>query len=88
MIGQYTVEIYKIDKRYKEGKKFIRKRDHVTYTKEELENIYSNLSGSKFEYKIYETWVTRTHLLTGEPFKERYDTPYYCSPSSETFWSS
>ena len=88
MIGEYTVELYKIDGRYKEGKRFIKKRDHVTYTKEELENIYSNLYGSKFEYKIYDTWVTRKNHLDGKPFIERYDVPYYCSPSSETFWSS
>jgi collagenase-like PrtC family protease len=88
MKSDYTVEIWRIDGRYKEGKKFIRKHDYIDYTKEEIENRFSNRDDSKFEYKIFETWVTRTHLLTGEPFKERYDTPHYCSPSSETFWSS
>ncbi len=33
------------------------------------------------------TFVERTNLMTGEKFKEAVDTPYYCSPSSETYWS-
>lgn len=31
--------------------------------------------------------VQRTHLLNGQPIFERINTPYYCSPSSETYWS-
>lgn len=30
----------------------------------------------------------KTNLMTGEKFMERSDTPYYCSPSSETYWSA
>jgi hypothetical protein len=26
--------------------------------------------------------------MNGQAFLERYDTPYTCSPSSETYWSS
>jgi hypothetical protein len=33
------------------------------------------------------TFVERTNLMTGKKFKESVDTPYYCSPSSETYWS-
>lgn len=31
--------------------------------------------------------VERVNLMTGKTFLEDYDTPYYCSPSSETYWS-
>jgi hypothetical protein len=31
--------------------------------------------------------VTRKNYMTGVEFQERVDTPYYCSPSSETYWS-
>ncbi len=31
--------------------------------------------------------VTRVNVQTGESFKEPVTTPYYCSPSSETYWS-
>ena len=32
--------------------------------------------------------VTRTNLMSKKRFTERADTPYYCSPSSEAYWSS
>jgi hypothetical protein len=32
--------------------------------------------------------VTRVNIMSGAEFQERADTPYYCSPSSETYWSS
>lgn len=35
-----------------------------------------------------EQTVVRHHLLNGEPLFERINHPYYCSPSSETYWST
>ena len=40
-----------------------------------------------YTIEIFETYVVRKNLLTGKEFSERYDTPYYCSPSSETYFS-
>lgn len=34
-----------------------------------------------------EAIVQRTNLMSGKPFFERINVPYYCSPSSETYWS-
>ncbi len=31
--------------------------------------------------------VERTNIISGKTFLEEKDTPYYCSPSSETYWS-
>lgn len=31
--------------------------------------------------------VERTNIMTGEKFEEDVNTPYFCSPSSESFWS-
>jgi hypothetical protein len=42
----------------------------------------------KYRMELHETYVTRRNMMTGAEFQERYDTPYYCSPSSETYWSS
>ena len=39
-------------------------------------------------HKNIEKWVEKHNLLSGKPFKEPVNTPYYCSPSSETYWSS
>lgn len=32
--------------------------------------------------------VEKTNFMTGKTFLEEPDLPYFCSPSSETFWSS
>jgi hypothetical protein len=32
--------------------------------------------------------VERTNIMTGKKFLEDKDTPYYLSPSSETYWSA
>ncbi len=31
--------------------------------------------------------VTRTNIMTGQEFEEDVNTPYFCSPSSESYWS-
>ena len=34
------------------------------------------------------TQVERTNIMTGQKFMEDVDTPYFCSPSSESYWSN
>jgi hypothetical protein len=31
--------------------------------------------------------VERTNIMSGQKFQEDVNTPYFCSPSSETYWS-
>lgn len=82
----YTVEIYKLDRRMKAGKKLVSKMDYSCEDISVIENDWPVRKGHvRF---IHETWVTRKNLITGREFQERYDTPYFCSPSSETYWSS
>jgi len=38
-------------------------------------------------YRAQVPMVERVNLMTGEKFMEPADRPYYCSPSSETYWS-
>jgi hypothetical protein len=90
---KYTLEIYKSDRRTKQGERLVGKYDYELPNKEamvreirELYPTYKSLDGYRFE--IHETYVTRKNMMSGTEFQERYDTPYYCSPSSETYWSS
>jgi hypothetical protein len=84
----YTVEIYKADRRVKSGERLVLKSDQDTNNSAMLESIVKNVwpMDKGYRYEIHETYVTRRNVMTGQEFKERYDTPYYCSPSSETFW--
>jgi hypothetical protein len=85
----FTVEIYKADKRKKTGERQVLKQDYDTTNRSMLEHTVKNtwLKRDGYRYEIHETYVTRKNLMGGAEFKERYDTPYYCSPSSETYWS-
>ena len=84
----YTVEIYKTDKRTKAGERLVLKKDYATDNRSMLEKSVRDHLQQGERYEIHETFITRTSLMGGKEFQERYDTPYYCSPSSETYWSS
>ena len=82
----YTVETYRIDKRTKEGKVLISKTDHTDVTWHQMEWLYPR--HPRYIVMIHETYVERKNFMTGEVFKERYDTPWACSPASESYWST
>lgn len=82
---EYTVEIYRLDRRTKEGRRLVRKVDLTDVTLAQVERMYP--VQPKYVREIHETYVTKRNLMGGAEFKERYDTPYYCSPSSESYWS-
>ena len=82
----YTVEIYKKDARTKSGERLVLKQDYDTDNLSQLEHTVKHTwRGHRWE--IHETYVTKRNAMNGQLFQERYDTPYYCSPSSETYWS-
>lgn len=84
---EYTLEIFKTDRRVKGGYRLVEKRDFAPTTKNAIDAIAGKFQDQGFIVKIFETFVTKKNLLSGVEFQERYDTPYYCSPSSETYWS-
>jgi hypothetical protein len=85
----YTVEIYKTDRRTKSGERLVLKKDYDTDNLSVLEHTVRHTwrVSQGFRYEIHETMVEKTNMMGGGKFMERYDTPYYCSPSSESYWS-
>ena len=85
----YTVEIYKKDARTKAGERMVSKKDYETDNKSMLEHTVKHTyrASQGYRYEIHETYVTKRNLMGGAEFRERYDTPYYCSPASESYWS-
>ena len=85
----YTVEIYKTDRRTKKGERLVLKKDYNTDNLSVLEHTVKHTwrVSQGFRYEIHETMVEKTNMMGGAKFMERYDTPYYCSPSSESYWS-
>ena len=85
----YTVEVYKQDRRTKRGERLVHKADHATDNLSMLEHSVKHTwrAGQGYRYEIHKTYVTRKNLMGGAEYQERYDTPRYCSPSSEAYWS-
>jgi len=85
----YTVEVYKRDQRTKRGERMVWKADHDTDNLSMLEHTVKHTwrASHGYRFEIHETMVKRKTIF-GAEFEERYDTPYSCSPSSETYWSS
>jgi len=88
----YTLELFKADARTKSGERLVEKRDgcgnSLMFDKTEVELHYAEMyPAPKWRTEIHQTMVTSRNMMNGKEFKERYDTPYYCSPSSETYWS-
>jgi hypothetical protein len=84
----YTVEVYKRDRRVKQGERRVQKVDHTTADRAAVDEAYAvKYPASKgYRYEIHETMVRR-RSIHGQEFTERYDTPHFCSPSSESYWS-
>ena len=83
----YTLEIYKADRRIKEGQRLVENRDFDPVTRAYIDTVVEKLQTKGITIKLYETFVTKKNLIGGREFTERYDTPHYCSPSSESYWS-
>ena len=85
----YTVEVFKADKRTKSGHRRIFKQDYDSDNLNMLRHTVATTWPKRegFLYEIHETFVTRKNLFTGEEYQERYDTPWFACPSSETYWS-
>ena len=50
--------------------------------------IYTAMSFEAFREEFPVKMVERTNLMSGKKFMEAEDTPYFCSPASETYWSN
>jgi hypothetical protein len=93
MKQNYTLYVYKTDRRYKSGERAIRTevvpnitKSHMAGTVIELyDTTYPVSQGYRIEY--FPTMKTVKNLMTGKDIEIDRDTPYCCDPSSERFWS-
>ena len=84
---EYTLEIYKIDRRTKEGRRLYAKEEFAPVTEAYINAVADAKRKLGFVVEVFETYKTCKNLMTGKEYQERYDTPYFCSPSRESFWS-
>ncbi len=93
----YTVVIYKADKRIRKderygknkvGLRFVEAADFTPSTRDFIDTVVADMQKRGFIVMLHETFVEMVNLQSGKKFMERYDTPGFCSPSSESFWSA
>ena len=89
----YTMYIYKADKRTKTGERLFSTTVWVARSEKgmrrecnELYNLYPATKGWRFEY--VPTMKTVRNLMSGVDIQIPHDTPWACNPSSETYWST
>jgi hypothetical protein len=92
-LRDYTMLIYKKDRRYKCGETLHNSYDykarHEQWMKEEVRDLQSGLYPEhQFRIALHETYVERVNLMTGKKYLERFDAPLACSPSMESYWSA
>ena len=89
----YTLYIYKRDRRYRSGERPIsttiwqdRTEESMRQETINLGDLYPSTLGYRFEY--FPTKITVKNLMTGGNVEIDRDTPWACNPASETFWST
>jgi len=86
-LKEYTLEIYKSDKRTKEGRRLYAVQEFAPSTVAYISSVAEAKRKLGFIVEIFETWIEKKNPMTGKTFLEKYDTPYFCSPSSESYYS-
>ena len=95
-LTSYTIELYKADRRIKKderygrnkaGLRFVEVVDFTPSTRDYINSVAVDMQKRGFVVNVFETFVTKTNMMSGYEYQERYDTPSFCSPSSESFWS-
>lgn len=93
MKQDYTLYIYRKDRRYKAGERLFSTTVWSSRTEEgmrrecnELYDLYPATKGWRFEY--HPTMKTVVNLMTGKEVQIHRDTPRVCDPSSELYWSA
>lgn len=89
----YTLYIYKLDKRYKAGERLFNTtvwpnmdENGMKRTVADLYPLYKATDGWRMEF--HPTKITVKSLMTGQDVQIDRDTPWACNPASESYWSN
>ena len=63
---EYTLEIYKTDRRMKEGRRLIAKQEFDPVTQDYIRYAADAKRNLGFDVEIFETWITKKNLLSGK----------------------
>lgn len=93
MKQDYTLYIYRKDRRFKAGERLFsttvwsgRTEEGMLRECNELYDLYPATKGWRFEF--HPTMKTVVNLMTGKEIRIHRDTPRICDPSSELYWTA
>lgn len=91
MKQDFTMYIYKLDSRFKSGRRLFsttvwQGRDEAGM-KREVQGLRHLYPVGMFELEFFPVTRTVRNLMTGKEVEIDYDTPRCCDPSSELYWS-
>jgi hypothetical protein len=87
MKQNWTMYIYKTDKRTKTGERLVSTTVWQDRDEASIQRECREVSGQGFRAEAFPTTKTVRNLMTGELVEIPYDTPRSCDPSSELYWS-
>lgn len=92
MKQNWTMYIYRQDRRYTEGRRLYSTsvwegRDEQGMQREVDELYLQTYPRKKFSIEFFPTTKQVKNLMTGELVEIPWDTPRSCDPSSELYWS-
>ena len=92
MKQDYTMYIYKLDKRTKSGERLVSTtfwtgRDEAGIEREVKELHIHHYPRGVFRIEALPKMKTVKNLMTGKDIQIDRDTPWCCNPASETYWS-
>lgn len=91
---QYTLNIYRIDKRCKSGERLVGtytydRKDDSAMEREVIELRHNaGYFGDKYRIEFYPKTKIVKNLMTGKDVEIDADTPWSCNPASEAYWSN
>ena len=92
MKQNWTLYIYKVDRRTKTGERLFSTtvwegREEAAMQREVEELYLHHYPRAQFRMEFAPTTKWVKNLMSGEMVEIAYDTPLCCDPSSETYWS-
>jgi hypothetical protein len=91
MSQNFTLYVYKLDRRYKSGERAVMTRVFTEHTDAEMRSLvaglYNKFSPDQYRIEFHPTTVTVKNLMTGKDVQIDRDTPWCCNPASESYWS-
>lgn len=85
--SDYRIEVYKTDRRYRDGERIVRVVNLDDVTKEYAAAAAKSFKAKGYRVDLQEQWVTVKNLMTGKDIKiDAKSKGTCCDPSTETYW--